>query len=80
MTDEITVISIGTNIESNKGLVLACKPGVYPSTTIVLCFLEHNKVTPFVVHTYMEESGMCVQGDYGRTVQEAISDYERRRS
>ena len=80
MTDEVTVIGVGTNIEANRGLVLACKPGVYPNTTIVLCFLEHNKVTPFVVHTYMEDSGMCVQGDYGWTIEEATADYAKRRS
>jgi hypothetical protein len=80
MNDEVTVIGVGTNIEANRGLVLACKPGAYPNTTIVLCFLAHNKTTPFVVHTYMEESGMCSQGDYAWTIEEATSYYAKRRA
>lgn len=78
MSEEVTVIAIGTSIESNKGLVLACKPSIYDNATVVLCYLAHNTYTPFVVHTYMEESGICVTGDYARTIQEAVSMYDNR--
>ena len=78
MTDDVTVISVGTHIEGNSGDVLACKPGATPGTTIVLCFLSHNKVTPFVVHTYIEGPGICIQGEYAWTLEEAILYYNKR--
>ena len=78
MPDDVTVIRIGTHIESNGGDVLACKPGAYPGTTVVLCYLPLNKVTPFVIHTYNESSGICSQGDYMWTIQEAVERFEAR--
>jgi hypothetical protein len=78
MPDEVTVISVGTHIEGNGGDVLACKPGASPGTTIVLCYLSQNKVTPFVVHTYIEEPGICIRGEYGWTLEEAIIYYNKR--
>jgi len=80
MPDDVTVISVGTHIESNGGDVLACKQGIYPNTTIVLCYLPQNKVTPFVVHTYNETEGICYQGQYGWTLEEAMTDYHNRRA
>jgi hypothetical protein len=78
MPDEVTVIRIGTHIESNGGTVLACKPGAYPNTTVVLCLLPTNHITPFVIHTYMEKSGACSQGDYEITIQDAVERYNAR--
>ena len=78
MPDDVTVISIGTHIEANNGDVMACKPGAYPNTTVVLCFLKENKVTPFVIHTYYEKTGACSQGDYMWNIEDALLRYNER--
>lgn len=75
MPDNVTVIRVGTKIESNGGVVLGCKPGAYPNTTVVLCHLPTNTVTPFVVHTYNETNGSCSQGDYEFTIGDAVERY-----
>ena len=80
MPDGVSVIRVGTHIESNGGEVLACKQGSSPNTTVVLCYLPQNKVTPFVVHTYSETQGICYRGQYGWTLEEAMNYYDNRRS
>ena len=70
MPDDITVLRIGTLIESNGGYVIDMKPGLLPNTTVVLCFLPQNKVHPFVIHSYMEETGITHTGQYCATLQD----------
>ena len=70
-SDDMTVLRIGTLIENNHGYVLEMKPGVLPFTTVVLCFLPHNKLHPFVIHSYMEDSGICHTGEYCDTLSHA---------
>lgn len=75
--DDITVLRLGTYIESNGGYVQDFKPGSQ-GTSVVLCFLANNKVTPWVVHTYDERTGVCYKGDYCWTLDEAIETYKKR--
>ena len=76
--DDITVLRLGTYIESNGGYVQDVKPGGQ-NTSIVLCFLPQNKVTPWVVHTYDEKTGICYKGDYCWTLDEAVSTFKERK-
>jgi hypothetical protein len=78
MPEEMTILRIGTLIESNHGYVLEFKPGVLPNTSVVLCFLSHNKIHPFVIHTYMEEYGATHTGQYCETITEAQEQYRMR--
>ncbi len=78
MTEEVTVIRIGTRIESNQGLVIDHKQGVLPNTTVVLCYLAHNQLHPFVVHSYMEDSGATHTGEYRETITEALAAFRLR--
>ena len=64
MSDEITVLRLGLYLEANKGYVLDFKPSVHEGASVVLCFLSHNTVHPFVVHTYNDLDGKCYSGDY----------------
>jgi hypothetical protein len=76
--EEVTFISIGTLIESNHGYVLEMKPSVHPNESIVICFLPHNKVHPFVVHTYNELKGYTFSGEYCYTISEAQQKFAKR--
>lgn len=78
MPEEITVLRIGTLIEKSQGLVLDFKPGVLPNTSVVLEYLAHNEITPFVIHTYLEDSGVVHTGIYCRTLKEATHQYALR--
>lgn len=78
MPEDFTVLRIGTYIESNSSYVLEFKRGVLPNTSVVLCFLPHNKVHPFVIHSYMEDSGMTHTGEYCYTIAEAQERYALR--
>jgi len=78
MPEDMTVLRIGTYIESNSSYVIDMKRGVLPNTSVVLCFLPHNKVHPFVVHSYMEDSGMTHTGEYRYTIQEAQEQFKLR--
>lgn len=64
MSAEITVLRLGLYLEANKGHVLDFKDSVHKGASVVLCFLPHNIVHPFVVHTYNDLNGNCYSGDY----------------
>lgn len=78
MPDNVTVLRIGLLIESNGGYVLQMKSGVLPNTSVVLCLLPNNNIHPFVIHSYMEDSGACHTGEYFSTIEEALSKWPMR--
>lgn len=75
--EEVTVIRPGVTIERVGAVVLDCKAGSYPHTTVVLC-LWTQSLHQFVVWTYNESSGAVEQGDYYMTLEPAMNRFKER--
>lgn len=77
-----TIPETGQEVLDNGGVILSRRPlpkgNLEQLAEIVLCFLPHNKLTPYATWQRNIEENSTYWGHYFQTVEEATKDFQTR--
>jgi hypothetical protein len=82
MPDNVSVIKPGVIIEgdngASRGAVIIANKQADNFTDVVLCLASESPHHPYVVWTYRHDNGRCFDGNYFKTLDEAMARYIER--